>query len=74
MKPTLAETRLAIEELCPINRSHVKKLALYYAQNLRPTCGFERVSEQFVTAIMYNTLTTIKDRVQRHPSRGKTLR
>ena len=74
MNPTIAETKHAIEELNPINRSHVRKLALKYAANLRPACGFERVSEQFITAVMYSTLTTIKDRVQRHPSRGKTLR
>lgn len=74
MKPTIKETKEAIEELCPINRAHVKKLALKYAKILRPEVGFERVSEQFITAVMYDCLTTIKDRVRRHPSRGVTLR
>jgi hypothetical protein len=73
-KPTIKETRLAIEDLNPINRSHVKQLALYYAKNLRPAAGFERVSESFVTAVMYDALKTIKDRVARHPSKGKTLK
>jgi hypothetical protein len=74
MKPTIKETKEAIEDLCPINRAHVKKLALKYAANLRPAARFTRVSEQFVTAVMYDTLTTIKDRVRRHPAKGQTLK
>ena len=74
MKPTISETKNAIEELNPINRAHVRKLALKYASNLRPEARFTRVSEQFITAVMYDTLTTIKDRVRRHPSKGQTLR
>jgi hypothetical protein len=74
MRPTIKETKEAIEELCPINRAHVKKLALKYAKTLRPAARFERVSEQFITAVMYDCLTTIKDRVLRHPAKGVTLK
>jgi hypothetical protein len=74
MKPTIEETKRAIEDTCPINKANVRRLALEYARTLRPVCGFTRVSESFVSAILYDTLTTIKDRVQRHPSRGVTLR
>lgn len=73
-RPTLQETRVAIENLNPINRSHVKQLALYYAKLLRPGHKFDRVAESFVTAVMYEALSTIKDRVSRHPSKGKTLK
>jgi hypothetical protein len=73
-KPTLQETRIAIEELNPINRSHVKQLALHYAKTLRPGHKFDRVGESFVSAVMYAALSAIKDRVSRHPSKGKTLK
>jgi len=74
VKETLDETRRAIEEMCPINKANVKRLALHYAGILRPANKFERVSESFISAILYDTLRTIKHRVTSHPSRGITLR
>lgn len=58
--------------LNPISRSHAKQIALRYAAKTR--CHkFNRVSKSFLIALEANTLAFIKDRVNRHPSRGMTL-
>jgi hypothetical protein len=54
------------------SRSHIKRIALGYAQVTRAH-KFERVSSSFHSAVEANALNFIKDRVKRHPSKGKTL-
>jgi hypothetical protein len=54
------------------SRSHVKRIALGYAQVTRAH-KFDRVSSSFQNAVEANALNFIKDRVKRHPSKGKTL-
>src|SRR5215469_12874126 len=56
--------------LHPISRSHVKRIALAYAKRTRAQ-GFQRISKSFLLAVESNALAFIKDRVNRHPSRGK---
>jgi hypothetical protein len=55
-----------------INRDYVRKWALDYAQTNR-FHKFTRVSEQFLNAIEVQAKIAIRDRVNRHPGRGKTL-
>jgi hypothetical protein len=52
--------------------NHVKRIALGYARTTR-WYKFERISSTFLNAVEANTLNFIKDRVKRHPSKGKTL-
>lgn len=55
-----------------INRDYVRRWALDYASTNR--CHkFNRVSEQFLNAIEASTKSAIRDRIMRHPSKGKTL-
>lgn|SRR5215469_9131130 len=58
--------------LNPISRSHAKRIALNYAARTR-SHKFNRVSRGFLNAVEINTVNFIKDRVNRHPSRGQTL-
>jgi hypothetical protein len=55
-----------------INRKYVKDWALDYASAKR-WYPFTRVSEQFLNAIETATKAAIRDRIDRHPSKGKTL-
>lgn len=60
-----------------IKPSKVKQLALSIAKsNPAPTRAnmFTRVSEDFLVACEANLKEFIRNRVQRHPSCGKTLR
>jgi hypothetical protein len=55
-----------------INRDYVKRWALDYAHTNR--CHhFTRDSEQFLNAIETATKAAIRDKIDRHPSKGKTL-
>jgi hypothetical protein len=56
-----------------INRDYVKRWALDYARTNRGTHPFNRVSESFLNMIEAATKAAIRDRIDRHPSRGKTL-
>jgi hypothetical protein len=60
------------KSLCPISRSHAKQIALAYAARVR-SHKFNRVSRSFLNAVESNTLNFIKDRVNRHASKGVTL-
>ena len=55
-----------------INRDYVKRWALEYAGKNRAH-PFKRVSAEFLNAIETATKLAIRDRILRHPSRGKTL-
>ena len=55
-----------------INIDYVKRWALDYARTNRAH-PFSRVSEQFLNAIEAATKAAIRDRIDRHPSKGKTL-
>lgn len=55
-----------------INRDYVKRWALDYAKDKR-SHPFNRVSEQFLNMVEAATKAAIRDRVDRHPSKGKTL-
>jgi hypothetical protein len=55
-----------------INKAHVKKFALDYAKAQRGE-RFERVSAQFLEEVNAAVINTIRSKVQRHPSKGKTL-
>jgi len=62
------------KSLNPISRSHVKQIALAYAKRTKAhPYRFSRVSRSFLNAVESSTLNFIKDRVNRHPSRGRTL-
>jgi len=52
----------------------VRELALYYAGRLRSAQNFKRVSVEFLLDINRDVHRAVRDRVQRHPSRGRTLR
>jgi hypothetical protein len=55
-----------------INRAYVKQWALDYARSNR-SHPFTRVSAEFLDAIESATKAAIRDRILRHPSKGKTL-
>ena len=55
-----------------INRQYVKDWALDYAATNRAH-PFTRVSNQFLNAIEAATKAAIRDRIDRAPSKGKTL-
>jgi hypothetical protein len=55
-----------------INREYVKRWALDYARTKR-SHPFSRVSEQFLNMIECDTKAAIRSRIDRHPSKGKTL-
>jgi hypothetical protein len=55
-----------------ISPSRVRRLALSYAK-LKRIHPFNRVSEDFLIAVEIAALATMKDRIERHPSKGKTL-
>lgn len=55
-----------------INRAYVRSWALDYAKDKR-LGRFTRVSEEFLNAVEASTKSFIRDRIDRHPSRGKTL-
>jgi Uri superfamily endonuclease len=55
-----------------INRDYVKRWALDYARTNR-SHPFTRVSEQFLNAIEAATKAAIRDKIDRAPSKGKTL-
>lgn len=57
-----------------INRAYVRRWALDYAKYKRPFVGFGYVSEDFLNAVEAATKAFIRDRVERHPTRGKTLK
>jgi hypothetical protein len=52
--------------------SKVKKLALNYADATRAK-GFTRVGEDFLVACEANLKNFIQNRIDTHPSKGKTL-
>jgi len=56
-----------------INRTYVKTWALDYADTNR-SHKFTRVSEQFLNAVEANTKAFIRDRINRAPSKGLTLK
>lgn len=53
-------------------RNCVKRIALNYARSTRYH-KFNRVGESFLAAVESNAINFIKNRVEKHPSRGKTL-
>ena len=55
-----------------INRDYVKRWALDYARTNR-SHPFDRVSEKFLNMIEAQTKAAIRYRIDRHPSKGKTL-
>lgn len=55
------------------SKSHVRRIALNYATGARAH-KFERVSDEFLASVESNAINFIKDRVNRHPSKGVTLR
>ncbi len=55
-----------------INRDYVKRWALDYASTNRMH-KFSRVSESFLNTIEADTKSAIRNRIMRHPSKGKTL-
>jgi len=55
-----------------INRDYVKRWALDYASTNR-LHKFSRVSESFLNMIEADTKSAIRNRIMRHPSKGKTL-
>jgi len=55
-----------------INRDYIKRWALEYARTNRSHL-FTRVSEQFLNMIECDTKAAIRSRIDRHPSKGKTL-
>jgi hypothetical protein len=55
-----------------INADYVKRWALDYARTNR-SHPFTRVSEQFINMIEASTKAAIRMRIDRAPSRGKTL-
>jgi hypothetical protein len=56
-----------------INRAYVKSWALDYASTNR-SHKFTRVSEEFLNAVEHATKAVIRDRIDRHPSKGTTLK
>lgn len=52
--------------------SKCKKFALEYAKANRAQ-GFTRVSEEFLIAIEASVRNSIQNRINQHPSKGKTL-
>lgn len=56
-----------------INRAYVKQWALEYAKDKRPFWSATRVSENFLNAVETATKAFIRDRIDRHPTKGKTL-
>ena len=52
--------------------SKCKKFALEYAKANRAQ-GFTRVSKEFLIAIEVATRNAIQNRINQHPSKGKTL-
>lgn len=57
-----------------INRAYVRQWALEYAKDKRPFVGFTRVSEEFLNAVESATKAFIRDRIERHPTKGRTLK
>jgi len=55
-----------------VNRAYIRKWALDYANDKR-FHKFSRVSESFLAAIETATKNAIRDRIDRHPSKGVTL-
>jgi len=55
------------------SRECVKRIALNYAQATRAH-KFDRVSNEFLEAVEINAINFIKDRINRHPSKGQTLK
>ena len=53
-------------------RNCVKKIALEYAKAKRYH-KFTQVSASFLDAVEANAMAFIRNRVEKHPSRGKTL-
>jgi hypothetical protein len=56
-----------------INLTYVKAWAIDYANSTR-SHTFTRVSEQFLNAVEANTKAFIRDRINRAPSKGVTLK
>lgn len=56
-----------------VNRKEVRRLALVVAQ-LSGRANFTRVSACFLDSIEAHVRATIRSRVHRHPSIGKTLK
>jgi len=50
----------------------VRRIALNYAESTRAH-PFRRVSDSFLNAVESNALNFIKNRIDKHPSRGVTL-
>jgi len=67
-----AEDKTAVRQSRVINRAYVKSWALDYARSNR-CYPFTRVSKEFLDAIEGATKLAIRDRIMRHPSKGKTL-
>jgi hypothetical protein len=68
----MAEPKERKKALRATSRSCVKRIALSYAQATRYK-KFERVSNSFLEAVEINAINFIKNRINKHPSRGKTL-
>lgn len=54
-------------------RECVKRIAMAYAASTKAH-KFTEVSDSFLTAVEINAINFIKDRVNRHPGKGKRLK
>jgi len=55
-----------------LNKTHVKRRALQYSEEMR-NGKFTRVSAEFLADLERLVDRTIQSKVQTHPSKGKTL-
>lgn len=58
----------------PINRSVLRDRALALAAELRPAAAFKRVGRSLYADAEAYLDEWLRDRIQRHPTNGKTLR
>ena len=56
-----------------LNVSAVRAYALEQAGKRRPTVGFRRVGQSFLDEIEAAVRETVRDKIDRLPSRGKTI-
>ena len=57
-----------------INKTKTAELTLAIARHIRPAAGFERVSAQFLARVESALRQHIVAEIQRHPSKGKTIK
>jgi hypothetical protein len=57
-----------------INKTNVKKHALWAAGHYRPFVGFTRVSDSFLRRIDHKLLNLINEEIRCLPSKGVTIK